>query len=341
VSSEREIDSFTATVLGLVRGIREIPADIALVVAWVFLTDVVALAPVVRETPVRAVVGLAFVLFIPGYAFTAALFPERQQDSETTDEDGIDGLERVALSLGLSIAVVPLFGLLLSVTPWGIRLGPILVSLSVFTLVCAGVGTRRRLAVPETRRFRVPYREWVSTGRRTVFDPPSRLDGVLTVLLALSVLVAMTTVGYAVLVPHEGEKFSELYLLTETDNGDLVADEYPTEFTVGEERELIVGVGNNEYEPTSYSVVVQLQRVTATNESATVLASRQLAVYQNRLGHNESWNRRHTVSPPFEGTDLRLQYLLYKGEPPSDPRDDTAYREVHLWVNVTAPDQTA
>ncbi|MHB8987039.1 MAG: DUF1616 domain-containing protein [Eubacteriales bacterium] len=43
-----------------------------------------------------------------------------------------DGIERVALSFGLSIAVVPLVGLILNYTPWGIRLAPILASLLVF-----------------------------------------------------------------------------------------------------------------------------------------------------------------------------------------------------------------
>jgi len=34
-------------------------------------------------------------------------------------------------SVGLSLAVVPLIGLILNYLPWGIRLGPIVVSLSL------------------------------------------------------------------------------------------------------------------------------------------------------------------------------------------------------------------
>jgi len=65
------------------------------------------------------------VLFLPGYALIAALFPSKND---------LDGIERLALSFGLSIAVVPLIGLGLNFTPFGIRLVPIIVSLSVFTL---------------------------------------------------------------------------------------------------------------------------------------------------------------------------------------------------------------
>lgn len=44
-------------------------------------------------------------------------------------EDTIDGIERAALSFGLSVALVPLLGIILDKTPYGIRLGSILASL--------------------------------------------------------------------------------------------------------------------------------------------------------------------------------------------------------------------
>jgi uncharacterized membrane protein len=37
------------------------------------------------------------------------------------------------LSIGLSLAIVPLDGLMLNYTPWGITLAPIMVSLAVFS----------------------------------------------------------------------------------------------------------------------------------------------------------------------------------------------------------------
>ena len=61
----------------------------------------------------RIILGIPFLLFFPGYALAAALF---------TKGRGMDAVERVALSFGLSIAVVPLIGLILKYTPWGIRL---------------------------------------------------------------------------------------------------------------------------------------------------------------------------------------------------------------------------
>ncbi|MCC6050331.1 MAG: DUF1616 domain-containing protein, partial [Thermofilum sp.] len=55
-------------------------------------------------------------------------------------------LERLALSIGLSLALVPLVGLLLNYTPFGIRLYPVLASLSLLTLCLTFIGAWRKLA---------------------------------------------------------------------------------------------------------------------------------------------------------------------------------------------------
>jgi uncharacterized membrane protein len=329
----------------LPRQLRHLPADLAAVVGVVILTNLAVLLPVVSDTPVRVVAGLVFVLFVPGYAFIAALFPEAgsgptDDDATVTNPeaegiDGIDGIERVALSFGLSIALVPLVGLVLNFTPWGIRLLPILVSLSGLTLVLTGVAAVRRWALPVEERFRVPYRAWLSAGRDELFSPASRTDAALNVLLVVSILLAAGSVGYAVTVPKEGERFSEFYLLTEGEDGELVADGYPTEFQRGESRSLIVGIGNQEHERTAYTVVAELQRVERVGNETRVRERRELRRFQPTLGHNETWHRQHEVTPEMTGERLRLQYLLYRGSPPETLNQSTAYREVHLWVNVT------
>ncbi|MGA3297079.1 MAG: DUF1616 domain-containing protein [Candidatus Bathyarchaeia archaeon] len=73
----------------------------------------------------RWVLGLLFVLFIPGYVTVEALFP-RGRD--------LDRIERYALSIGLSLAEVPLVCLMLNPTPWGIQLTSIVVSLTILTV---------------------------------------------------------------------------------------------------------------------------------------------------------------------------------------------------------------
>jgi hypothetical protein len=89
----------------------------------------------------RYVLGLVFVLWLPGYAFVRALFPSRLSPDDS--KENFDVIERIAYSVGLSLALVPLTGLVLNYTPFGIRLAPIVLSLTALTLVFATVAVAR------------------------------------------------------------------------------------------------------------------------------------------------------------------------------------------------------
>jgi len=90
----------------------------------------------------RIVVGSIFVLFLPGYSLVEALYPRG---------DELSPLERLALSIGLSLALVPLVGLILNYTPWGIRLDPIMVSLSLLTLGLLFIASVRKYGLLSLR----------------------------------------------------------------------------------------------------------------------------------------------------------------------------------------------
>lgn len=321
-----------------------LPADLAAVVVLVVLADLIVLVPVLNDSPLRIVLSLPLVLVLPGYAVVAALFPERggpadppagtASQQETEGSRGIDRIERAALSVALSIPVVALTGLGLSLTPLGVRLAPILVAINVVTLGATAVAARRRARLPEAERFRVPYRTWLATGREWVFNPPSRTALVLNAILVASVLLAVGSVTYAVAAPNQGEAFTEFYLLTENETGDLVADDYPTEFTVGETRPIVVGIENHEHERVEYTVVAHLQRVRIDGNETIVLDTERLDRFSVTLADNETWQGERTIEPSMTGERLRVVYLLYRGSSPADPSVDTAYRSVHLWITV-------
>ncbi|MDG6982727.1 MAG: DUF1616 domain-containing protein [Nitrososphaerota archaeon] len=84
---------------------------------------------------VRYVFGAIAVLYFPGFTLIEALYPKKED---------LDSLERLALSIGLSLALVPLVGLLLNYTPWGIRLEPIVISLSILGVGLALVAAYRK-----------------------------------------------------------------------------------------------------------------------------------------------------------------------------------------------------
>jgi len=90
----------------------------------------------------RHILGSIFVLWLPGYSLIKALFPTKE----------IDQIERVALSIGMSLALVPITGLLLNYTPWGIRLTPITLSLLALTITLATAALIREQAVEEKEK---------------------------------------------------------------------------------------------------------------------------------------------------------------------------------------------
>lgn len=110
---------------------------------WATIATAIATAAVVFTIPedlyplvyIRYVLGSIFVLWLPGYTFIKALFPI--EPPLKTSSKSLDTIERVALSLGMSLALVPIIGLLLNYTPWGIRLTPIVLSLLALTLIFA------------------------------------------------------------------------------------------------------------------------------------------------------------------------------------------------------------
>ena len=108
---------------------------------WTTITLSIATTLVVFMIPensypavyLRYVLGSIFVLWFPGYTLVKALFPTRE----------IDSIERIALSIGLSLAVVPIVGLLLNYTQWGIRLTPINLALLGLTSLFATIAVLR------------------------------------------------------------------------------------------------------------------------------------------------------------------------------------------------------
>ena len=90
---------------------------------------------------VRNVLGVIFVLFLPGYAFIKAVFQKKVPIK--TSSESFDNIERFVLSIAMSIALTPMVGLILYYTPIGIGLTPITISLQTITTVLATVAMAR------------------------------------------------------------------------------------------------------------------------------------------------------------------------------------------------------
>jgi uncharacterized membrane protein len=91
----------------------------------------------------RTGLGLFFILFLPGFVLIKTLFPAKKQFN--TSSESMDILERVGLSLAMSLTLTPMVGLVLNYTPWGVKLVSITLSLLALTIVLATFAVFREL----------------------------------------------------------------------------------------------------------------------------------------------------------------------------------------------------
>lgn len=281
---------------------RNYHLDIILVAAITLLTVAFVLIPPLNKTFVRTILGILLVLFIPGYTLIAALFPKWGD---------LDGIERAALSFGLSIAVTPLIGLALNYTPWGIRLDPILISLTIFTLAMCAIAFLRRRKLPEEERFFVPFGQFAK-GIKGSFKGESKTERILSIILIITIILAISTTVYIIVKPKQGEKFTEFYILGQ--NG--TASNYPTNLTTGQNGSMIIGVVNHEYTTTDYLLVVKVNNTILKNQTLSLTNGQKMEIP-------------YTFTAGSTG-QKKLEFLLYKL-----PNNQTEYRSLHLWLNVT------
>lgn len=247
---------------------------------------------------VRVALGLPFALFFPGHTLIAALFPAR---------DDLSGIERVALSFGLSIALVPLIGLILNYTPWGIRLYPILLTLLVFTILLSVIAIYRR------NKLSLENRSVISLNIKTIkWGSLSMLDKIISVALVGIIIFAVGSLYYVATTPKVAEKFTEFYILGSGGK----AQGYPRDMKTGEEKKIILGIVNHEHRPVSYTAEVRMDGYVKTR----------LGPFE--LNHEDKKEEYFSFSVDEPHENMKVEFLLFKdGE--SDP-----YRSLHLWVNV-------
>lgn len=248
---------------------------------------------------VRIILGLPFLLFFPGYTLLAALFPSNK---------GMSGIERVALSCGLSIAIVPLMGLILNSTPLGISLEVILSSVASFIVITSIIAYLRRKRLPEPERSGIRFQSEAPGRRGGIWDR------VLSVVLAIAIVGTLGSIAYIIAAPKAEESFTKFYIVGL--GGEAAG--YPDQLVVGEEGKVIVGIVNEEGETVSYRLEVRINGVRNDEVGPMVLENEQ------------EWEEEVGFVPQVPGENQKIEFSLYKNgeaKPFLEP--------LHLWINVT------
>ena len=311
------------------------PVDIILCMIWSVILLPISLLEV--EGTLRIILGLPFILFIPGYMLIFALFPTKKADR------GIDIIERIALSFGLSIAVVPLIGLGLNYTSWGIRLEPILISIFIFIIGTGFIGFYRWIKTNHDDRFIISF---------DLSFPKSegKFDKALTIILVISIIIAVSMLIYVLITPKTGEKFTEFYLV-----GPLgQADEYPKELIVGKNTSVIIGVVNHEYKTVNYTIEIWLINQTTVENQTEYNHMWFMNKINITLDHTPintegpwmpQWEYNYNFSINRKG-NFKLAFLLFTNPTEqyehnkdrkniAEQKINSAYRSLHLWLAVT------
>jgi uncharacterized membrane protein len=209
----------------------------------------------VPDNPIRVLIGLPFILFFPGYALVVILFPENRS---------LEVIGRMALSAGLSIAVVPLVGYGLNFTSYGIRLEPLMWSLIAVDLVFCTLGLwRRSRATDPFLPFKVSG--FLAATKKNL-KSGKKFDSTFTIVLVIAIIASVVGLVYITAVPREGQHFSEFYVLG-SNNTEI---DYPHNLTVGENASVVLGIANHEQRIVNYTVEVWLANTTFADNVTNV-----------------------------------------------------------------------
>jgi uncharacterized membrane protein len=284
-----------------------IPVDLALVV----VVAIAAMATVLLDgpIPVRIALGLPLILFLPGYALASVFFP---------GAGDIDGVERIALGFGLSLAIFPLVALFLDGSRWSVTQGPVAVALLLVTAVAGVAGSWRRSRRPESERYSI--RLGTSRPRLPMtWDRPTSVGvGLIAIALVLLIVGAVPSV-YARLA---GQPLTEFAVFSTTGKPSF----YPRQIVVGEPVEVQLSVTNREGKPVTYAIMVGGAGIAVDPLPPIALAN------------GETWSGpvRFTVS--MEGDQLPVRFELWRGDTTQDPPTSaTPYRSLRLLVDGLRP----
>ncbi|WP_424019986.1 DUF1616 domain-containing protein (plasmid) [Halorientalis pallida] len=314
------------------RAVRAVPFDLVLVVSLVLFVAT-NLGVTAGDPLVRALLGVPFLFFAPGYVLLAALVPDAARAGESRVTPSTFG-ERLLLAFGASVTLLPLFALVVAVA------GPlstprVVASVATFVVLGTVVGWIRRLRLPVERRYSVPTARWLSRAR-AFLTGGSALTVAINVTLALSVLLGLGAGAYTVVTPQPDAQYTEFALLTDNGSSEYVGGDYPTTLTRGQPATLTVSVENQRREVTGYTVVAELQQVQITDDNRIrVLSQSERNRFSRTVGPGQTWYQPHRIRPQQAGTNQRLVYYLYRGTAPDDASAATADRHLQLWVNVS------
>jgi uncharacterized membrane protein len=242
------------------------------------------LLPIVYSTTggLRIIISLIAILFVPGYTLLTALFPKRGAMSIS---------ERLVLSLGLSLAVVPLVSLVMHFTPWGLSIYSVLLATAAFVLITAAIAWYRDSRLPAGERLTFSIRgawpKWRELGN---------IERTLSITFYLILLILAGVVTYTAVTPNTGESYTEFYILDTTGT----TEHYPETVAYGDPVSIMAGVTNREATTTGYSIEIKINGMPVSTQKI------------DQLVQGQKWQNEIFFIPREKGKEQKVELWLYK-----------------------------
>jgi uncharacterized membrane protein len=273
--------------------------NLDLVLATIFSLLLIPAVVFTDWLALRLILGIPFLLFIPGYALTAVFFPGKNRLGNT---------ERLAYGIAMSIVLVILDGLLLNYV-WSIDVYPLLVTLESLSLLLLFIAWMRRRNLPLDEQI-----NFEDTSGRPI---RSFMDKALMVLLVIAIIGACGTAVYAGI--KNNQPYSELYLLGEQGK----AADYPQELNTGEDGTITLIITNHEKQAVSYIIKI------VQEDGQTLINGAELGEIETTLDNGEECSYEVSFRFNAAGEGQKLQFDLYKDN------NENPYLSTYLRVDIT------
>ena len=294
------------------------------ILGWDFILSVFCMATLIilalpgKKIPglaeIRLAIGVIFIFFVPGYWFQAVLFPWISD---------INAIERIGISLGLSVAVISLLALLLDLLPLGLRLWPILISEMGTTLLIALFATwqRMHLGVGQAYSIELYWRQNLCLKSQLGFE-----RGIL-IFFAIILILPGVPLAWNIFASPPDSFMTEFYIL----NQEQKAENFPRSALPGETLQVYMGITNIEREERTYTVEVWVKD--PWNPDHRILV-KTYGPFSLRRGQTIEFPVKWEI--PWAGQDMRVDFLLFLENQTEEP-----YRALRLFLDVgknTPPD---
>jgi uncharacterized membrane protein len=203
--------------------------------------------------------------------------------------------------------------LALNYTRWGIKLNPIIYSISIFIAIVSIIAWIRRRRHPKMAQFRIEFNVRTQQHKDKIKD--SIATRLITAILIISILVTIGSLIFIGRTSNMSENYTEFYAL----GSNHEMGNYPTKLISGETATITIGINNHEKRSTTYRIQENINGL------------RVLDVATVTLKDGEKWEESVGFTFNSPGGGQSVEFYLYKNQ-----GTETSQEPLRLIVDVVS-----